>query len=434
MDFGSIINLVLTPFALFLRVLYEATGNYGIAITLFCLAFKVLLFPISIKGRKGMLDMSKLSDKQKQLQQKCGDDKTRYNQELEKLYEEEGINPSSGCLWSFLPLPILFGLYAIIRQPMTYMMGLTKSEVVELSTYLMGTSSTATPNQLAMAQPLYERFSDVSAALPDLASKLIKMDFSMFGLNLSHVPGFTFFFEQGGLTWANIGLFLIPIISAILAVASSKVSAYSTNRALNKEKSNAKDPNAVTMNIMMPLMSLWICFTLPAALGVYWIANGAFTMLQELLTMGSLKKYVEQADQAKIERKERKKEEEKEARRLQTQQREDERRIRLERRVNGDVMAASRIGIRTYARGRNYDPERYPITAYSDPDQVVTVDPNEVIKGKRKQKQKQKAKEAKAAEKAAKKAQTAMTEEPVQGNAQAEPPANPPADDAGKQD
>ena len=98
-------SIILTPFAKLLLLFYDLTGSYGVSLILFGLVIRLILFPIFLKGRKGMLSMSGLAEKQKVLQQKYARDRVKYSQELQRLYEEEGVKPSSGCLWSFLPLP-----------------------------------------------------------------------------------------------------------------------------------------------------------------------------------------------------------------------------------------------------------------------------------------------------------------------------------------
>ena len=91
-------SIILTPFAKLLLLFYDLTGSYGVSLILFGLVIRLILFPIFLKGRKGMLSMSGLAEKQKVLQQKYARDRVKYSQELQRLYEEEGVKPSSGCL------------------------------------------------------------------------------------------------------------------------------------------------------------------------------------------------------------------------------------------------------------------------------------------------------------------------------------------------
>ena len=91
-------SIILTPFAKLLLLFYDLTGSYGMSLLLFCLVIRIILFPFFLKGRKSMLSMSGLTEKQKVLQQKYARDRQKYTEELQKLYDEEGVKPSGGCL------------------------------------------------------------------------------------------------------------------------------------------------------------------------------------------------------------------------------------------------------------------------------------------------------------------------------------------------
>lgn len=371
-------SIILKPFALLLGWLYAATNSYGLAIILFCLIFKVILFPISIKGRKGMLDMSRLSDKQKELQQKYGRDRAKYSEELQNLYTNENVKPSGGCLWSFLPLPILMALYGIISQPFTHLMNLNKEQVAQLTNFITGSGGVSGRNsQLAIAQQVHENFSGVQANLPDIANQIHSaggpVNFDFFGINLSATPDFLFFQKAGGYNWANIALFLIPIVSAIFALLSMKVSMGINKRILGT--TTKQDATNRQMMIMQPLISLWLGFTLPAALGLYWIANSIFAILQEYCSIGILKEHVlkmkAEAERRTAENKEKQKEQKRIAAELKKQKAEEAKRIKMERKVSTDGISESRVGMRAYAKGRTYDPSRYPVTPYHDPDDII---------------------------------------------------------------
>ena len=116
-------DIILKPFCWLLLIFYRFAG-YGVALILFGFVVKLILFPVTLKQKKSMIQMNLLSGKMQQLQKQYGKDRERYNMEVQRLYEREKVNPMSGCLWSFLPILILLPLYAIIRQPLLYLMGL----------------------------------------------------------------------------------------------------------------------------------------------------------------------------------------------------------------------------------------------------------------------------------------------------------------------
>jgi len=113
---------IVFPFSWLLNIFNSVFNSYGLAIILFGLVVKIILFPLSLKGKKSMIQTSMLSAKLEQLKKQYGKDQQRYNMEMQKLYQKEGVNPMGGCLWSLLPIFVLLPLYAIIREPLKYLM------------------------------------------------------------------------------------------------------------------------------------------------------------------------------------------------------------------------------------------------------------------------------------------------------------------------
>ncbi len=384
MDFAQII---LSPFVWLLTVFYNLFGSYGLALIFFAIVVKLILFPFSLKGKRSMIQMNMLSDKMQKLQKQYGKDKERYNPELQKLYEKEKVNPMSGCLWSFVPLLILFPLYAIIRQPLKYMMGVNSQDLLNAVANAVQWNSAALDmgwikeaadsfantgyNQLYLASLITpENLASVQAAVGEAGSKVFSINFDFLGLiDLSQTPQLKFWTISGG-----FGLFLLPVISAASGFVFSLIS-MKTNSVNQKSAQAANNATAKSMLIVSPLMSLWIGFAMPAALCVYWIANNLLSMLQEFLCGKLLKKDYEKAAAQQAERERQEKEEEKERRRLAAEERarrlEEEKQNKgrkkkaekkpaeEEEKIPGAVKEASRVGMRQYARGRAYDPYRY---------------------------------------------------------------------------
>ena len=377
-------DIILTPFVWLLQVFYNFCGSYGLALVLFALVVKVVLFPLSLKGKRSMIQMNMLSGQMQKLQKQYGKDKERYNQEVQKLYEKEKVNPMGGCLWSFIPLIILMVLYPIIREPIHYMMGLNNAEslnaiaqTVNWSTVALDngwireaaeTFSNTAYNQLYLASLITpDNVSAVQAAVGEAGKGIFAINFDFLNfIDLSQVPRLKFWAVEGG-----FGLFLLPVISAVTGVVFSLVS-MKTN-AVN-QSAQANNPSMKTMMIVSPLISLWIGFTMPAALCLYWVANNLLSMLQEFICGRLLKKDYEQAAAAQAERERLEKEEEKEERRRKAEERarrleeaklnhgkkkKAEKKDADEDKIPGSVKENSRVGMRQYARGRAYDPYRF---------------------------------------------------------------------------
>ena len=363
-------SIILTPFAKLVLLFYDVTGSYGLSIILFGLVVRLVMFPIFLKGRKSTLSMSSLADKQKELQQKYIRDRQKYSEELQKLYDEEGVKPSAGCLWYLLPMPFLMIIYAIIRQPMTYLLGMTEDQFNVVSNLLRGDILNYRNQQLSLAQDVFLNYDKVVSTVPEL-SNMPHIDFTFLGINLSNTPSFMFWKADD--VGAAFALWLIPVISAALGVLTSlltnKINGYITGT------QKPMDQTTRSTMLMMPIFSLWICFTLPGALGVYWIANSIFAMLSEVMNIPFLRKFLAKQEKEKAQRKEQEKERVKQEKLAQKEAKrkaaEEMRRIQMERKLNKSLVTASREGIRAYARGRSYDPERYPSFPYEDPNKIA---------------------------------------------------------------
>ena len=298
------LQLVLTPFVWILMLFYNFFHNYGIALILFAVLVKLILFPFSLKGKRSMIQMNMMSGKMQKLQKMYGNNKEKYNLEVQKLYEKEKVNPMSGCLWSFIPLLILLPLYAIIRQPLTYMMNLSPDVINQIAGALnwetvaqnMGwikeaaAYSNAGYNQLYLASLITtENVAAVQAAVGDAAKSLFAVNFDFLGLNLAATPQLKFWTVAGG-----FGLFLLPVISAATGFLFSMIS-MKTNAVNQQSAQAANNSTSKMMLIVSPLMSLYIGFVMPAGLCVYWIAQNLLSMLQEFLASKMLKKDYEKA-------------------------------------------------------------------------------------------------------------------------------------------
>lgn len=375
--------------------LFNLCGNYGVAVILFALAVKIILLPFQLKSKKSMMRTSRMTPRLKELEKKYGNDKQKYQEQVNKLYKEEGINPMSGCLWTLIPFPILFALYKAIRFPITVMMGVPEELVAEggaianklaqlgynLANF-SGTRNAVAYEEIYKSQFITQNF-DKFAGLSD---KLQALSYKFLGLDLGQVPSVKFWawdYSDAKIWLPMLGLFLIPVVSAFLSWLSMKISQASTPQTMDQQQSTQ------SMMLMMPLVSLWICFTMPGVMGIYWIAQSVFAIVQDVILNKIFNKQLDIEDADRIER-EKAREAELEAKRLETErlraegntqvnrntskkkqqaqaaQKEVERKaaeLRAEKAAKkGDAVEdkpASQVGDRRYARGRAYVADRY---------------------------------------------------------------------------
>ena len=382
--FATIGYYICIPFAWLLRALYELTSSYGWALVLFTVVIKLIMLPFQMKSKKSMMRMSRFQPMIKEIQTRYKNNQVKMNEELQRLYAEEGVNPMSGCLWSFLPFPILIALYSIIRQPITRFMMLTTTAMqgvidavsaagFDLAAIAMTANDGAVTvkDGLTQLQPygqitLVKAAQELGVALPE---GWIHMDFSFLGMDLTMIPS-DVIGQIGTGGWAVIGVLLIPIVSGALSFWQSKVS-----MAGNPAAADPNDPTARSSRMMMwmmPIMSLWIGFTLPASLGVYWIANSVLMLVQEKVLNKYFKKSMaaedEEREKARMEDRLRRMEEA----RVAQQQREAEKKSLKEKQKAAQAAKAAkaekakkattengRIGDRPYARGRSFNADHY---------------------------------------------------------------------------
>ena len=308
-DTTSISDLIRVPFGYLLDWLYTFTNNYGLALILFSLIVKLVLLPMSVKSKKSMLKMSRLSPQVKALEAKYGDDKQKYQLAVQQMYKEEGVSMGGGCLWSFIPLLILLPLYYVIREPITYMMHNSRSISEAIVAFLQASGENLGKNayyaQLAAAGHIGDYMEELKSLAVTANANLQAMNFQFLGIDLAGIPSFRFWECEG---WGEIGLFLIPVVSAGLQAASMWISQkmnnqVATNADGEQDADAAKTANQTnaTMMLMMPLMSLWIGFSMPAAISIYWIAQAVFGAVQDYFLTKHYRKVYDEEDAVKQE-------------------------------------------------------------------------------------------------------------------------------------
>lgn len=395
------LDAIATPFGWLMMRLYELTNNFGWAIILFAIVVALVLLPFMAKSKKSMMRMSRLQPRMMELQKKHEGNPQKLNEEMARLYRENHVSPLGGCLWSLLPFPILLALYRAVVKPITIMMGVADEllapggaiyEQLQALGYSMSNYTTSTNTfyeQIYQSKFISEHFDQFSG----LSDKLVQMDYSFLGLDLSQTPDWHFWsFDFSNGTWVVLGLFLLPLISTGLSYLSMYVSRKINPQVGTSQQQQANASSMKTMMIIMPLMSLWIGYIMPAALCVYWIMNSLTGILRETgLTLFYKKKMA--AEDAEFLAKERAREEELERKRQETErlramnattvnkntskkkqqaqaaQSAAERRAAAERAeraarrerlgITEQEKPASQVGNRRFARGRAYVEDRY---------------------------------------------------------------------------
>ena len=274
---GSIFDVLYSALGWLMEMIYNIVNNYGLAIIIFTLLTKAILFPLNLNQQKSAAQMQKVKPLLDEAQKKYANNKEKLSEETMKIYQEYGINPAGGCLPLLIQLPIIWALYRIIQQPYTYILHWKADKFAEYGITFA--------NKNEMRQEI-----QLVAAKTNEGVLTNPLNFNFLGMDLSETPDIHSF----GPLW------LIPILAATLTFVQSKFMYLGLSKEeielrkpkkKKEENPNARPPRpgektndgaeAMTNNMtyFMPLMTLWFTFILPAGIGLYWITGSAVQIL-----------------------------------------------------------------------------------------------------------------------------------------------------------
>ncbi|MEG0894476.1 MAG: YidC/Oxa1 family membrane protein insertase [Oscillospiraceae bacterium] len=238
--------------------------NYGFTLILFVILARLIQFPLSISQQKLTAKQAYLQPKQKALEKKCGKDKQKYQEELMKLYEEEGVNPMGGCLPMLVNFAFLFGIVDVIYKPLKHLVRVPE----EMIKGAMGVLTTPTSSELTLIQAIKDapdKFATIFTG--DWLEKIVNFDMTFLGINLGTTPVFGF----------NL-LMLIPVISGLTSLLISFQS-------LEQQKRQGQNPQGAMkfMLFFSPVISIWFGFSLPVGVSIYWIVSNILMWVQQIV-------------------------------------------------------------------------------------------------------------------------------------------------------
>ena len=210
-------GIVAKPIGYLLALIYKLVGNYGISLIILTVIVKLALYPLYAKQIRSTADMSDMSEKAKEIQNRYANDREKMNEEMQKLYAETGFNPMSGCLPMLIQFPIIMGLFALLRNPMKYM-----------------------PSDPALMFANHESF----LWIKDLAQP---------------------------------DLIILPIAAGLATFFAFSMNSAMTMQQPGANPGQQKAMNAI-MKYFFPLSILWLARSYPAGLAIYW-AGGQFMQI-----------------------------------------------------------------------------------------------------------------------------------------------------------
>lgn len=278
------IDAILTWIGQVIKYFDSLTGNYMTAMLIFALVVEVLLLPFGIKQQKNSIKQAKLRPKEMAIRNKYkgrNDQVTmqKMQAEIQEFYQKENFNPMGGCLPMLIQLPVVIALYNIIINPMKYVVGFTSAQIsaigeriTELTNVTVHGSQTI-PFIEHIRNLGVEKFSDIEGFTEKVPNIDTLPNFSVFGdFNLGLAP------SGRGWDW----LLLVPLLVFVTSIVSQKLMRKFMYQAPAAENANMGCSNNI-MDITFPLMSAFFAYTMPGAVGVYWIAKNFLTFFKQLI-------------------------------------------------------------------------------------------------------------------------------------------------------
>lgn len=312
----SIFGLFAKPLGYLLQWIYSLVPSYFVAIFLFTLLIRLVLFPLSIKQQKGQADRARLAPRLERIEKKYANDRVKLQQKQQELYQKEGVSLTGGCLPMLLQMLVLMSIIAVIYKPLTYVQtkNITAAEISTCVTAVqqeltegMEADSKEYKNTVSKFQEnsyyreLYllqyaDTYSDeirsalltankeagMAEAPADAAAtatlevlRTTKEEFSIFGVSLLDMP------NKDGIkpNW----LWLVAIASGLSALLSSVLSMHYSKGTMSKAQQEMGGCSTKGMMYSMPLFSLVISFTVPGGVALYWIFSNLLALVQTVV-------------------------------------------------------------------------------------------------------------------------------------------------------
>ena len=298
--------------------------NIGLCIILFTIIIYLLMMPLTIKQQKFSKLSAKMNPEIQAVQKKYAnkrdnDSMMAMNEETKAIYAKYGVSPTGSCVQLLIQMPILFALYRVIMNVPAYVSSV-KDVFVELATkilaapggsefmqelstngalYIEGKDFTQLNTIIdvlyklqdsgkATWQMLIDQFPEMESLIVSTQSTINEMN--NFGINIANSPWNTMksAFAAGAFLLV-IGALIIPFLAGFTQWLNVKLMPQAS---VNDDPNNSMNATMKSMNTMMPLMSVWFCFTLPAGMGLYWVAGAVVRSVQQW----GINKYLDKLD------------------------------------------------------------------------------------------------------------------------------------------
>lgn len=270
--FGNILGYILWA-------VWYLVRNFAVDIIIFTIFIRLILLPFTIKQQKTMAKNARMQKKQQEIREKYANNRQKQQEEIQKLYERENMSMTGGCLTSIVPMLIMLGIIYSVAFPLTNTLHINADLVNQLSSYVNtipghipsgGNSFYAEIDLLKVFPSIANTDFITNLFTPEQINSIIDFSgsFNLFGFDLLAAPN-------------NFGVWSVYIIIPILCFVSSVGASVITMRMNGTQQ--MQQGCMKLMIYIFPLFSAWIAYSVPAAVGFYWIMSSLVTLLQSVI-------------------------------------------------------------------------------------------------------------------------------------------------------
>ncbi len=302
--------LITRPMGFIIEQIYNLVANYGLAIIIFTVIIKLILIPLNVRSQKAMKKQQKIQPVIAELQRKYANDQEKLQREMMKIYKDNNISMTGGCLPMLIQMPILIGLYQVIQKPLTYLLhAVNVKELTDMASpivneilrlrdgmvnlgYNLGNYASAAADMIGKTgQIQLSKWAEIVGANGSLLEGVSGgvhpwvINFNFLGLDLSNAPSAAFskIMALDFSNWGVIALLAIPVLAVIGSLVQMKITQAQSGQSKNSgDAANQAAQTSKIMNLMMPVMTGFFTITLPAGLGLYWIISSVVQIVQQL--------------------------------------------------------------------------------------------------------------------------------------------------------
>ena len=265
---GAIFDIFAIPLGWLLKFIYDFVGNYGVALILFTLVTKIILFPLSWKQKKSSIKMAAFQPMMNEINKKYANNPQKRQEELVRLQQENGISASAGCLPMLIQMPILFGLINVIYEPLTHLAKISDTAIASAKTVVetLGVELSRYSPQSTILTSIRTNPEAFSGILEESQIAFCQeLNMSFLGLDLTAIPDL----KHLSILW------IVPVLSVVSMLAQNFI--------MTKLNGQKMEGMLKWMPIYMGLMFGYISFVIPVGVSIYWIFSSVFGIVQEFV-------------------------------------------------------------------------------------------------------------------------------------------------------